>query len=319
MNPLKRSILDSGQSAYPAASVKTDNLRLDPLFMEKYTGSLISPEEAEVIERHLGHCNTYLDMVDAVKYEYLHDLSDMFDVDLCLPSMRIPLTILDQEERDALLHNIIKESHQDYDSVGRIYRCMGRSMKNRTTLLTVPHSQKGYGSKRSARGRLYFDGKRFTRIKMSYRTRSLYPNAIDPQDVSHAIANDTFELQAADFTDYAFHETPASPQFILYSLASPEEAVLWHGIGAFGASKLVKSYTTTHLACEKQMFFRDLQERYGVKITVPLQVNLVPNHMWVHPTYDNIDASIGCVSDLMDLAKMGMKLNVLSLDAYTRA
>jgi hypothetical protein len=319
MNPLKRSILDSGQSAYPAASVKTDDLRIDPLFMEKYAGSLISPEEAEVIERYRGRCNTYLDMVDAVNYEYLRDLSDVFDVDLCLPTMRMPLTVLERAAPDALLHYIIKESHRDYDAVRRIYRCMGRSMKNRTTLLTVPHSQEGYGSKRAARGRLYFDGKRLTRIKVSYRTRPLYPNAIDPQDVSQAIANDTFELQSAAFTDYTFLDTPSSPQFILYSFASPEEAVLWHGIGAFGASKLVKSYTTTHQACESQTLFRGLQERYGVTMTVPLQLNLVPKHMWVHPIHDNIDASIGCVSDLKDLAKMGMKLDVLPSDAYTRA
>jgi hypothetical protein len=319
MNPLKRSILDSGQSAFPALSVKVDDLRIDPRFMEKYAGSLISPEEAEAIERHRGRCDTYLDMVDAVKYEYLRDLSDVFGVDLCLPSLRMPLTVLGQETPDAFLHYVIKESHYDRDAVRRIYRCMGRSMKNRTTLLTVPHSHEGYGSKRAARGRLYFDGKRLTRIKMSYRTRPLYPNAIDPQDVSPAIANDAFELPGAAFTDYAYRDTPSSPQFILYSLASPEEAVLWHGIGAFGASKLVRSYTTTHQACETQTLFRALQERYGVAMTVPLQLNLVPKHMWVHPTYDNIDASIGSVSDPMDLAKMGMRLDVLPSDAYTRA
>lgn len=319
MNPLKRSILDSGQSAYPAISVKTDALRIDPLFMEKYAGSLISPEEAEVIERHRSRCDTYLDMVDAVKYEYLRDLSDVFGVDLCLPSVRMPLTVLGREASDAFLHHVIKESHRDYEAVRRVYRCMGRSMKNRTTLLTVPHSHEGYGSKRAARGRLYFDGKQLSRIKVSYRTRPLYPNAIDPQDVSPAIAHDAFELQAARFTDYAYRETPSSPQFILYSLASPEEAVLWHGIGAFGASKLVRSYTTTHQACETQTLFRGLRERYGVTTTVPLQLNLVPKHMWVHPTHDNIDASIGCVSDPLDLAKMGMRLDVLSSDAYTRA
>ena len=34
---------------------------------------------------------------------------------------------------------------------------MGRSMTKRTTLLTIPHSKKGYGSKRAARGKLHFE------------------------------------------------------------------------------------------------------------------------------------------------------------------
>ena len=63
---------------------------------------------------------------------------------------------------------------------------MGRSMKNLTTLLTVPHSIRGYGSKRAARGRIYFEGTKLKSIRVDYRTTLLYPNAIDPADVSVA-------------------------------------------------------------------------------------------------------------------------------------
>jgi hypothetical protein len=45
---------------------------------------------------------------------------------------------------------------------------------------------------------------------------------------------------------------------------------------------------------------------------VPLQFNLAPEGMWVHPVHRNIDASIGCVENPADLARMGMKLEYLS-------
>jgi hypothetical protein len=44
----------------------------------------------------------------------------------------------------------------------------------------------------------------------------------------------------------------------------------------------------------------------------PLQFNLVPESMWVHPVHRNIDASIGCVENLADMARRGMKLEHLS-------
>jgi hypothetical protein len=72
-------------------------------------------------------------------------------MDLMLHSLRMPLSTLRAENKEGLLHYIISESNQDYNSVEEAYKCMGRSMKNRTTLLTVPHSKKGYGSKRAAR------------------------------------------------------------------------------------------------------------------------------------------------------------------------
>ena len=319
MNPLKESILISGQSAFPAAVVKTEKLQIDQKFAQKYDGSLISKNELERIAHHLSSCaNSYMDMVDMVKYEHLESLSDSFGINLCLYSMRLPLTALEKETTEGLLHYIIREAHKDYGSIECVYKCMGRSMKNLTTLLTVPQSSKGYGSKRAARGRIYFDGMKLEKVKVNYRTVALYPNAINPNDVSEARADDSFEMEGDRFVNYDFKETPSSPQFFLYSLASPEDAVLWHGIGAFGASELLKSYTTTRLACVKDLLVKDLREKYGIALRLPLQFNLIPGHMWVHPVHRNIDASIGCVENLKDMANQGMKVEHLPTNKYIR-
>jgi len=191
-------------------------------------------------------------------------------------------------------------------------------MKNLSTLLTVPHSAKGFGSKRSARGRVYFDGSRLKSVKVDYRTTLLYPNAIDPSDVSVAQADDSFTVDGDKLVNYSFRETPSSPQFFLYSLASPENAVVWHGIGAFGASELLKSYTTTRVAVSSGQLFRQLVEKFGVVSGVPLQFNLVPKFMWFHPVHRNIDASIGCVQSLKDLADLGMRMEHLPEEQYIR-
>jgi len=319
MNPLKESILNAGQSAFPCASVKTERLEIDQNFAQKYDGSLICRDEIELISRHLRTCNnSYVDMVDAVKYEQLENLSKSFGINLSIYSMRMPLAILEKETTEGLLHYIIRESHMDYQSVECVYKCMGRSMKNLTTLLTVPHSAKGYASKRAARGRIYFDGTKLKSVKVDYRTALLYPNAIDPGDVSVAKADDSFTVAGDKLVDYNFKEIPSSPQFFLYSLASPENAVLWHGIGAFGASELLKSYTTTRLACAKDLLIKGLNEKYGTTTQIPLQLNLIPKHMWFHPIHRNIDASIGCVQNMKDLADLGMKMELLSTEQYIR-
>jgi hypothetical protein len=119
-------------------------------------------------------------------------------------------------------------------------------------------------------------------------------------------------------TNYDFNETPSSPQFILYSLASPEDAVIWHGIGEFGASQLIKSYTHTRLLCSQDELIMNLYEKYDVKTKIPPQFNLIPDYMWVHPVHRNIDTSIGCVKNLEDLARMGMRLEHLSNKEYVR-
>jgi hypothetical protein len=319
MNPLKESIVNSGQSAFPCATVKTETLEIDQKFVQKYDGSLICKEEVELITRHLQTCNnSYVDMVDAVKYEQLENLSRLLGINLNICSTRMPLTTLKGESTDGLLHHIIRETHRDYEAIECVYLCMGRSMKNLTTLLTVPHSQKGFASKRAARGRIYFEGTKLKSVKVDYRTALLYPNAIDPSDISVAKADDSLTVEGDKLVNYDFKTTPSSPQFHLYSLASPENAVLWHGIGAFGASELLKSYTTTRLACGRELFIRGLSEKYGTGIKIPLQFNLMPKYMWFHPLHRNIDASIGCVQNLKDLADLGMKMEQLPADQYVR-
>jgi hypothetical protein len=319
MNPLRESVVNSGQSAFPAAFVKTESLEIDERFAEKYRGSLICPKEIETIRRYLKICNnSYMDLVDLVKYDLLANLSKAFNIDLCLYSLRMPLSVLKGEAKDDLIHHIVRQVHESYDSFEQVYRCMGRSMKNLTTLLTIPHSSKGYGSKRVARGRIYFDGAKLRNVKVDYRTALLYPNAIDPADVSVARAEDSFVVDGSRLIDYSFAETPSSPQFFLYSLASPENAVLWHGIGAFGASELLKSYTTTRAEVVKGLLLDDLREKYGVEVGIPLQFNLVPKHMWFHPVHRNIDASIGCVDEMKFLADLGMRMEHLSTDQFIR-
>jgi hypothetical protein len=184
-------------------------------------------------------------------------------------------------------------------------------MKNRTTLLTIPHSQKGYASKRAARGKIHFDGVKLKNVKVTYRTTPLYPNAIDPDDTSVAKAEDDFRIEGEKLVNYSYKETPSSPQFFLYSLASPENATLWHGIGAFGAQQLLSSYVSIRLACAKDSLLSNL-DAYGVSTKVPLQFNLSPQHMWFHPVHRNIDSSIGCIANLKDLANLGMKVEYLS-------
>jgi hypothetical protein len=319
INPLRESIVNSGQSAFPSASVKAERLEIDYSFTRKYEGSLISKDEVEQIARHLETCNNnYTDMVDAVKYENLENLSESFGINLCLYSTRMPLAMLEKETTDGLLHHIISETHTDYDSIERVYGCMGRSMNKLTTLLTVPHSKEGYGSKRAARGKLHFEGTKLKSVKVNYQTSTLYPNAIDPADVSIAKACDSFEVEGDRLVKYNFRETPSSPQFFLYSLGSPENTVIWHGIGAFGASELLRSYTTIRAAWARDSLIGDLNEKYGVVAEIPLQFNLMPGNMWVHPVHRNIDASMGCVDNLKDLAIMGMKLEYLPAREYIR-
>jgi hypothetical protein len=87
---------------------------------------------------------------------------------------------------------------------------------------------------------------------------------------------------------------------------------MWHGIGVFAPPQLLNSYATMRRACAKDSLIKDLKKEYGVTTNTPLSFNLVPSNMWVHPTHRNIDASIGCVANLNDLGKMGMRLEYLS-------
>lgn len=311
MNPLKQSLVASGQSAFPAANVKTDRLEVDRLFVKKYNGTLISKDETELIAQHLKNsCDSYLDFSDSVKYAQLEELSEAFGMNLSLPALRMPLATLQAEKRVGLLHRIISETHRDFDSIKKAYGCMGRSIAKRTTLMTVPHSRFGYGSKRAARGKLRFNENKLESVSVTYKSTALYPNAIDPDDISIAQAEDSFMVPGEKLSNYSYTEIPSSPQFFLYSLGSPEDAALWHGVGAFASPKLLQSYSSVREVCRKGSIFEGLQD-LGVKVEVPMQLNLSPDGMWVHPIHRNIDASIGSVEDLTDLARMGMKIEHL--------
>jgi hypothetical protein len=312
MNPLKQSLVDSGQSAFPAANVTTDGLKIDEAYLKKYEGSMISKKEAELITEGLQTSNgSYLDFVDSIKYRQLVELSAFFGMDLSLFSLRMPISTLKVENKDGLLHYIVGESNRDYASVEEAYTCMGRSMKNRTTLLTVPHSKKGFGSKRAARGKLHFEDGKLLDAAIKYKTTPLYPNAMDPEDVAVAVCEDEFTVPGEKLSDYSYAETPSSPQFFLYSIGSPEDATVWHGVGAFAAPQLLQSYRSGRIACREGKLIKNLSGKYGIKVDVPLQFNLAPEGIWSHPIHRNIDASIGSVEDLPDLAHRGMKLEYL--------
>jgi hypothetical protein len=178
--------------------------------------------------------------------------------------------------------------------------------------LTVPHSAKGFGSKRAARGRLYFTDSRFESVGVTYKDTLLYPNAMDEKDVAVAKCEDSFSVAAGKLSAYSYAETPSSPQFFLYSMGSPEDAALWHGVGAFAAPQLLQSYTSVRAVCQKGQLVRDLKEKFGARTGIPLQFNLAPEGMWVHPVHRNIDASIGSVEKPLDLAFMGMRIEFLS-------
>ncbi len=312
MNPLKQSIVDSGQSAFPAANVKTDQLKIDEAYLKKYDGTLISQKEATLIKESLRVNNgSYLDLVDSIKYSQLKELSEFFGMDLSLYTLRMPLSTLQAENKDGLLHYIIKESNRDYASIEEAYTCMGRSMKNRTTLLTVPHSPKGFGSKRAARGKLHFENGKLLDATIKYKTTPLYPNAMDPEDVAVAVCDDSFTVTGEKLSDYSFIETPSSPQFFLYSIGSPEDGTVWHGVGAFAAPQLLQSYRSGRIACREGRLIKNLSEKFNIKVDVPLQFNLAPEGIWSHPIHRNIDASIGSVEDVPDLAHRGMRLEYL--------
>jgi hypothetical protein len=311
MNPLKRSIVDSGQSAFPAANVKTDSLKIDQQFLNKYENKLISRKETNLITAHLsGSSGSYMDFSDSVKYDQLETLSEVFGMDLSPPLLRMPLTTLQAETKTGLLHHIISETHKDLGAVKEAYECMGRSIAKRTTLMTVPHSQLGYGSKRAARGKLHFNENTLGSVTVKYKTTLLYPNAIDPSDIAIAKAEDKFTVAGEKLADYSFADTPSSPQFFLYALGSPEKAALWHGVGAFAAPKLLQSYSSVRVSCKEGRMVKGIQ-KYGVRTEVPMQLNLMPATMWGHPIYRNIDASIGCVENMMDLVRLGVKIEHL--------
>jgi hypothetical protein len=311
-NPLRSSIVESGQSAFPVATTTTDALKLDGLFLDKYEGSLVSKDEVELVKNSLGITHRYVDFVDHVKAEELSRISERYGLELRLPQFRMPLEVLMNERRQDPLHRLISSSHSNYDTIESLYTLMGRSIKKKTSLLTVPHSSKGYGSKRAARGRLYFSDNHLERMSIQYVTTYLYPNMIDYKDLSVAKCDDSFELDGNRFSDYSFRDTPSSPQFVLYALLSPEDASIWHGVGEYAGNEILRSYASLQTSFLNQTILRDLERPSAIKQS-PIILNLEPGEMWKHPTYGNIDGGIGCVSDLSLFFGKEVKVSPLSV------
>ena len=312
INPLGQSLIDSGQSAFPVANIKTDTLNVDLGFVEKYEGTLISKEEAELISEELLRHDSYMDFVDTVKFRQFEELSKIFGINLALYTLRMPLSTLQAEKKENLLHCIIRDVHKNFQSIEQAYNCMGRSMSKRTTLLAVPHSKKGYGSKRAAHGKIHLKDNQLSKITVKYRPTQLYPNGIDQKEVAIAWGEDEIVVEGERFTDYSYMETPSSPQFFLYALASPEDAALWHGIGTFAASQLLQTYILAHKACNKGVLIPEVVEKFDLPCKMPLQFNLVPEGMWRNAKRQNIDASIGVIEDFESLISRGMWLEHLS-------
>jgi hypothetical protein len=306
-NPLRNSIVASGQSAFPVANVTTEGLKLDEHFVEKYMGSLISKDEVDLIEQNLGNIDRYVDFVDRVKQEELGRILQTLGLELRLPQLRMPLETLMNEETGGPFHSLVQASHKSYKAIEALYLLMGRSMKKKTLLPTVPHSPKGFGSKRSARGKLVFSNGTLAIIRVQYQTTSLYPNMADPNDLSFVRCKDDIELPASRLTDYQYKETPSSPQFALYALLSPEDGSIWHGVGEYEGNEILRSYASVRTAFMRNLIFEDVKS-LRLRESAPVMFNLDPGKMWRHPTYGNIDAGIACLPDLSSLLSQEVKV-----------
>ena len=294
INPLRSSIVESGQSAKAVAFVQTEGLHQDPAFLVKYTGSLVTPVDLENIRAGLEAESTrnYLDLVDSVKYAQLKDASSLLDMDLAIPALRMPLSTLSGESTFGPLHRLISATHASAKSLDDMYRLLGRpSSPERTFLPVVPHAVGAISSKRLAHGRYAPGGSDPRRLEVTYGPGSLYPNEVDKSDVARAYADDKVVVSWEDLADFDYRKTPASPQFALYMLASPEDGAIWHGLGTYGGLRIVESYRALHHACTPDEPFEGLPVECRPD---PLQLDLVAVDMLRHPVHHNIDASVSC-------------------------
>ena len=313
VNPLRASIVASGQSARAVAEVRTQGFSLDPGFVEKYRGKLIGDLDLRVIEEELGTVTdgSYVDFVDRVKYRQLAEASQTLGIDLGVPALRMPLATLTAESSSGLLHRMISATHRDVATLRELYGLFGREFGRRKTLLpAVPHAPDKAASKRLARGKIIVNEERVERVEVRYGSGPLYPNEVDPEDVAHAAAQAAFSLEPSRFQEYDFAVTPASPQFAIYMLASPEDGAIWHGVGKYAGVQIVESYSAFHRAGHAGQPF------FGVAVDGPAdppQWDLVAEGMLVHPKWGNIDASVGCLDDLATVLPQHTHLRPLVL------
>ncbi|MFQ5762679.1 MAG: hypothetical protein ACE5PO_06565 [Candidatus Bathyarchaeia archaeon] len=312
INPLRASILQSGQSAYPAANVSVDGLSVDARFVEKYEGSLVCSKDIETIQYFLNSSASrrYIDFADAVKYHQLEALSKEWNINLTIPSLRMPLTPLKAEGRGGPLHCLIAANHASYEAVRTLYELMGRNItKHKSLLPTVPHSPRGFGSKRAAQGLLVFENDALTEVRVKYRPTKLYRNEVDHEDLSLADAHDDVTVPAELLRNYDYRKVPSSPQFALYSTLSPEDAAIWHGVGKYAGTAIAQSYTSIHYAHSHGEILKDVPKPHP---GVPLQFDLVADKMMKHPAHGNIDASVNCVPDIAQILPSGTHMRILS-------
>lgn len=318
MNPFRDSIVTSGQSAFPSYNVRMNGLKLDPNFVSKYKDTLITEQEAAWIEdaRLQFSSDLYIDFIDSVKYDQLQNLSEQTGIHLTIPAMRMPLTRMKDSVYGPHLKRIIEREHQDYETLRRLYRLIGRNIrKHKTLLLTVPHSSSGLGSKKAGRGRLILEGEKFTGITVQYTTTPLYPNEIDPSDPATAQADEEVYVESSRILDYDYEVTPSSMQFAIYGMLSPEDAAIWHGIGEFQGEEVVKSYISVHEACVTEQLFSEMPIPCR---GTPSQFDLDGANLMRHPNHGNTDASIGTVPDLGALITKTTRLDVLPVENYIR-
>jgi hypothetical protein len=298
INPLRRSIIETKQSGRAVADVVTEGLRIDHAFVKKYHGSLVADSDVQETEAELARDpkSSYVDFVDRVKYGQLARLSAELDIDLAIPSFRMPLATLRGESRSGPLHRIISACHTDLDALTAVYRLFGREITHRKTLLpAVPHSPDGLASKRAAHGVVSFEGSSLHEVDVHFGPTPLYPNEVDRADVAVVEAEARLQVPAGRLAEYDFRETPASPQFAIYMIASPEDGAIWHGVGKYAGMQIVQSYTNFHRAFGAGELFP------GVPLhrrPAPPQWDIVAGKMLLHPKVGNIDASIGCVPEL---------------------
>jgi hypothetical protein len=312
VNPLRRSIVESGQSGRAVADVRTDGLEVDSAFFRKYSRSLVAPQDLEDIEAHLhgGTSGRYVDFVDATKYEQLRRLSERWGIDLTIPALRMPLSTLAAETPSGSLHRLIAATHKNPESLARIYRLFGRNFDhNRTFLPAVLHGRDGSASKRIAKGQYLMRDGAPSSLRVTYSSGPLYPNEVDREDVAQARATATVEASWEELANFDYRKTPASPQFALYTLFSPAEGAIWHGVGTYAGSQIVRSYTALRHACGAAEPFEGV---FAGCRPDPLQFDLVAESMLRHPDFGNIDASVACVDDLERAVLGSTELRVLS-------
>jgi len=319
VNPLRASIVETGQSGRAVAFVETEGLRVDPAFLDRYRGSLVTDSDIREIEAELGRGpgTSYVDFVDRVKYAQLGRLSAQLGIDLALPSYRMPLETLQGESKTGVLHRIVSACHTDLATITSVYRLFGREITHRKTLMpSVPHGPGHLGSKRAVRGVLSFQGDHLKEIEVHYLPSPLYPNEIDHSDLASVKAEARFHVPSERMVDYDFRETPASPQFAIYMVASPEDGAIWHGVGKYAAMQLIQSYTNFHRAVAAGDAFRGIPLPHRPD---PPQWDIVAGKMLCHPKFGNIDASVGCVPELPQLLVEATHLRVLGVPAVGAA